>query len=81
MVLLEDNIETVLSAIAEVDPALAPPATLAKALAKDLNSRDLILGKAASPAARTTRDRVAEKVPSLAYLIGKVVGILSAPAR
>jgi hypothetical protein len=77
VVLLEENVETLLRAIAAIDPALAPPATLQRALGKDLNCRDIILAKAASPPARAMRDRLAERVPSLAYLVRRVVALLA----
>jgi hypothetical protein len=78
VVLLEDNLETVLRAIAEADPTLVSAADLTRAIdRKDRNCRDLILRRAAVAAAGPTRKRVAEKVPSLAYLVDKIVHLLS----
>ncbi len=46
---------------------------------KNLNARDIVLRRAASPPERALRDGVLERVPSLAYLVQKLVGALSPP--
>jgi hypothetical protein len=76
IVLLERNIESVVEGICECDPAIVPREVQDRALRhKRMIDRDIVLKNAAmpTPERRRLRERVLEKVPSLAYLIDKVV--------
>lgn len=78
--LLERNIETVVEAVRACAPAIAPEEVWQQAVErKNLNARDIVLKRAASPPERALRDCILRRVPSLAYLIDKLVAALSAP--
>ncbi len=71
VVLLVENCETVIDAVAECVPGLDPQ-TLARARRKKLAERDIVLRKAAYAAERASRDCVLHAVPSLALLRDKI---------
>ena len=78
IVLLERNLETVVATICECDPAIAPPEVQDNALRrKKLFDRDIVLKNAAAPTAerRRLRDQLLTRVPSLGYLVNKIVAL------
>ena len=80
IVLLDRNIETVVEAVRACEPTLVPDEIWEQAIKrKNLNERDIILTHAASPPKEALREQVLVKVPSLAYLVHKLVVALSAP--
>jgi len=80
IVLLERNIETVVEAVRTCEPTLVPEDIWVQAIKrKNLNARDIVLTHAASPPKRALRDQVLAIVPSLGYLVHKLVVALSAP--
>lgn len=83
IVLLEQNIETVLAALRRLGPDLAENATFEVALRHKGSraARDNILGKAAAPNRRPLRSSLQHEVPSIAYLVGKIVAILREDLR
>ena len=80
VVFLDRNIETIIEAICACDPTLATEDQRRRALVnKDLNARDIILraASAPTPARLALRNCVFQRVPSLQYLVDKLVQILS----
>jgi hypothetical protein len=75
VVLLEINMETVIEAIFACDPTIPPEQRTDAVRRKSLNARDILLKRAALPTAegRRLRDCVIEAVPSLDYLVRKLV--------
>jgi hypothetical protein len=78
IVLLEMNIETVIEAVCDCDPTIPAKDREDAIVRKQLNARDRLLHRAAS-ASRSLRRDVLGKVPSLAYMIDKLAGLLLAP--
>ncbi len=76
IVFLEKNIETVLAAVCA---CVAVPAELRHLAVerKQRNERDIVLRKILAPRDRALRDAVLQRVPSLGYLVDKVVTALS----
>jgi hypothetical protein len=76
IVFLEENIETVLEAVCA---CAAVPAELRRLAVerKQRNERDIVLRKILAPNDRALRDAVLQQVPSLGYLVDKVVTALS----
>jgi hypothetical protein len=75
VVLLEMNIETVIEAICTCDATIPAELREAAIRRKSLSARDILLKRAASPTAagRRLRDGVLHAVPSLVYLVSKLV--------
>jgi hypothetical protein len=84
VVLLKENMESVLKAAAACDPGLDVKRMERAVRHKDLLERDAILMELARERARPLRDCVLRKVPSLQALvdlIGQTLGLLEAPPR
>lgn len=80
VVLLERNIESVVEAVRACAPAIVADEVWGQAVdRKNLNARDVVLRRAASPPERALRECVLQRVPSLAYLVHKLVVALSPP--
>lgn len=78
VVLLEENLETVVAAVCACDPAIAPKEVQENAIKrKKVFDRDIVLRRAAAPTAegKRLREQLQAKVPSLRYLVGKIVAI------
>jgi hypothetical protein len=73
VVLLERNVESLIEAVQRCSPTLVDEGTWKAALAKKLNARDIVLGKAAKPPQVQIRACVLREVPSLAYLIEVII--------
>jgi hypothetical protein len=81
--LLERNVETVLDALRALEPSLATAEEWEKAIRhKKPMQRDEILARAAKPAppSRMLRERLLQKVPSLAYLVDKLAAVFQPPS-
>jgi hypothetical protein len=74
IVLLKENMETVLKAAAACDPTLDSKRIARAVRHKDLLERDAILAELSRERARALRDCVLRKVPSLQALVDLVAG-------
>ena len=75
VILLQRNMETVLEAARDCDPAL-PKERLEKALKKDLNARDAILNRIAWGMSKAIRDCIKARVPALEELRNLILSAL-----
>jgi len=78
IVLLDRNLETVLEAVCACAPTMISAELRRLAIErKQRNERDLVLKKIISPNDRAIREAVLERVPSLGYLVDKLVAALA----
>jgi hypothetical protein len=81
IVLLKQNMESVLDAAHACDPSIDPKRIELAIKKKDLLERDAILTRLTGPSFQSVRDCIREKLPSFNALIGLLRDLIQRPTR